>query len=243
MTEEPYRWLEAISNRREYVTEQLKSGSPVFAASLADGILLLGVGSGQSKVFELHDREAMAALGHPADIEKLRQAAVDAAHVESFTRAAEDVTLRRLVSFNLSARVKQEFEQLFTAPFLTEILFAELGNSRAEDVLVALHFDGGFQFLSDGVGAVAPDGERAAEAQAWLVAHKLSEQPRKEAGMLMLRAWWRLTTERSFGDDIPVEEITAGVQKALEGKTLEIGWLKRDHDRAARYEELAVDSL
>lgn len=98
MTEEPYRWLEAISNRREYVTEQLKSGSPVFAASLADGILLLGVGSGQSKVFELHDREAMAALGHPADIEKLRQAAVDAAHVESFTRAAEDVTLRHVAS-------------------------------------------------------------------------------------------------------------------------------------------------
>ena len=41
MTEEPYRWLEAVSNRREYVREQLKGGSPVLAASLPDGILLL----------------------------------------------------------------------------------------------------------------------------------------------------------------------------------------------------------
>ena len=39
MTEEPYRWLEAIANRREYVREQLKGGSPVLAASLPDGIL------------------------------------------------------------------------------------------------------------------------------------------------------------------------------------------------------------
>ena len=42
MTEEPYRWLEAIGNRREYVREQLKGGSPVFATASPDGILLLG---------------------------------------------------------------------------------------------------------------------------------------------------------------------------------------------------------
>ena len=49
MTEEPYRWLEAVANRRDYVREQLKGGSPVFAACLPEGILLLGVGSGQSR--------------------------------------------------------------------------------------------------------------------------------------------------------------------------------------------------
>ena len=65
---EPYRWLEAIGNRREYVREQLKGGSPVLAASLPDGILLLGVGSGNTKVLNF-DRLAMAALGHPADLE------------------------------------------------------------------------------------------------------------------------------------------------------------------------------
>ena len=109
MTEEPYRWLEAVANRREYVREQLKSGTPALAASLPDGILLLGVGGGQSKVFELFDRHALAGLGHPADIERIRQAAIDAAHVEAFTRAPEDVSLRRLVGFGLGPQLKTNF--------------------------------------------------------------------------------------------------------------------------------------
>src|ERR1700675_2792552 len=145
MTEEPYRWLEAVANRREYVREQMKDGSPAFAASLPEGILLLGVGGGQSKGFELFDRHALAGLGHPADIEKIRQAAIDAAHTEAFTRAPEDVSLRRLVSFGLSPQLKSNFEQIFSAPFLVELLLAELGAEPAQDLLVRLHFDGGFQ--------------------------------------------------------------------------------------------------
>src|SRR6476660_7657247 len=135
MIEEPYRWLEAIGNRREYVYEQLKGGSPVFGVSLPDGILLLGVGSGNSKVFELFDRHALAGLGHPADIEKIRQAAIDAAHTEAFTRAPEDVSLRRIVSFGMSPQLKTNFEQIFSAPFLIELLLAEIGNEPAKDLL------------------------------------------------------------------------------------------------------------
>src|SRR5580700_1985585 len=131
MNEEPYRWLEAVANRREYVNEQLKGGSPVFAASLPDGILLLGVGAGQSKVFELFDRHALAGLGHPADIEKIRQAAVDAAHLEAFTRAPEDVSLRRLAGLGLSAQLKSNFEQIYAAPFLVELLLAEIAGEPA----------------------------------------------------------------------------------------------------------------
>src|SRR5438128_4869277 len=128
MTEEPYRWLEAIQNRREYVREQLKGGSPAFALSLPEGILLLGVGAGSSKVFELFDRHALAGLGHPADIEKIRQAVIDAAHMEAFTRAPEDVSLRRLVSFGLSPQLKTNFEQMFSSPVLVEMLLAEVAH-------------------------------------------------------------------------------------------------------------------
>src|SRR6476619_4948462 len=148
MTEEPYRWLEAVSNRRDYVREQLKGGAPVFAASLPDGILLVGVGIGQSKVFELFDRHALAGLGHPADIEKIRQAAIDAAHMEAFTRAPEDVSLRRLISFGLSPQLKTNFEQIFSAPFLVEMLLAEVHTNATNDLLVRLHFDGSFEFAS-----------------------------------------------------------------------------------------------
>src|SRR5882672_2650919 len=148
MTEEPYRWLEAIGNRREYVREQLKSGTPVFAAPLPDGVLLLGVGTGHSKVFELFDRQALAGLGHPADIEKIRQAAIDAAHMEAFTRAPEDVTLRRLVGFGLSPQLKTNFEQIFSAPFLIETLLVEVSRESDQDLLMRLHFDGSFQFVT-----------------------------------------------------------------------------------------------
>ena len=145
MTEEPYRWLEAVANRREYVRDQLKGGSPAFAVSLPDGILLLGVGAGHSKVFELFDRHALTGLGHPADLEKIRQAAIDAAHVEAFTRAPEDVSLRRLIGFGLSPQLKTNFEQIFSAPFLVEMLVAELGAEPGHDLIVRLHFDGAFQ--------------------------------------------------------------------------------------------------
>jgi len=45
-SDEPYRWLEAVANRREYIRDQLKGGTPVFALSRPEGILLLGVGQG-----------------------------------------------------------------------------------------------------------------------------------------------------------------------------------------------------
>src|SRR5437773_3808010 len=168
MIEEPYRWLEAIGNRREYVREQLKGGSPVFAASLPEGILLLGVRTGHSKVFELFDRHALAGLGHPADIEKIRQAAIDAAHLEAFNRAPEDVSLRRLVGFGISPQLKTNFEQIFSAPFLVELLLAEVANEPGHDLLLRLHFDGAFQVHTGGavVAATRPESEKA--AQDWL---------------------------------------------------------------------------
>src|ERR1051325_1752838 len=169
MIEEPYRWLEAIGNRREYVHEQLKNGSPVFAASLPDGVLLLGIGSGNSKVFELFDRHALAGLGHPADIEKIRQAAIDAAHTEAFTRAPEDVSLRRLVGFGLSPQLKNNFEQIFSAPFLVELILAEVAGAPEQDLLVRLHFDGGFQFAAKGAVVASGKPEPEAAAQTWLL--------------------------------------------------------------------------
>src|ERR1700733_13118877 len=168
MTEEPYRWLEAVANRREYVREQLKGGSPVLAASLPDGIILLGVGSGQSKVFELFDRHALAGLGHPADIEKIRQAAIDAAHVEAFNRAPEDVSLRRLVGFGLSPQLKTNFEQIFSAPFLVELLLVEMGAQPAQDLMARLHFDGAFQLYNKGVVVAANQPLSESAAQHWL---------------------------------------------------------------------------
>lgn len=244
MTEEPYRWLEAVANRREYVRDQLKGGTPVFAASLPDGILLLGVGSGQSKVFEIFDRQALAGLGHPADIEKVRHAIIDAAHMEAFTRAPEDVSLRRLVGFGLAAQLKANFEQVYSAPFLVELIFAELGATPAQDSLVRLHFDGTFQAQSGGVMVAAANGELESTSQSWLQKELAGVTDRKAAAELLLQAWWMVVEEKSFSKDTPsVEERNAGWRKAVNGRVVEIGWLARNSSRPARYESLSLERL
>ena len=56
MTEEPYRWVEAIENRREYIENQLAAGSPIAAVSCADGVLLVTVSRERQKLFEIYDR-------------------------------------------------------------------------------------------------------------------------------------------------------------------------------------------
>jgi proteasome alpha subunit len=144
MTEEPYRWLEAITNRREYIEDQLSPGLPVVALSTDPGILLVTIRTSTPKLFEIYDHLALGTVGHPADIEKVRQTAIDAAHLEGFARSPNDVTARRLVSYNLSPALKSAFEQIFAAPLLFRGILAELGATPADDMLWRFDYDGSF---------------------------------------------------------------------------------------------------
>lgn len=162
MTEEPYRWLEAINNRREYIEDQLTPGLPVVALSADPGILLLSIKTSTPKLFEIYDHLALGSIGHPADIEKVRQTVIDAAHVDGFTRSPNDVTARRLVSYNLAPALKSAFEQIFAAPLLFRGILAELGATPADDVLWRLDYDGSFsaQLGGDLVHGVVISGPR-----------------------------------------------------------------------------------
>src|ERR1700679_1345609 len=144
MTEEPYRWLEAVTNRREYIEDQLTPGLPVVALSADPGILFLTIKTSTPKLFEIYDHLALGSLGHPADIEKVRQAAIDAAHIEGFARSPHDVTARRLVSYNLGPALKNAFEQIFSAPLLFRGLVGERGATAQDDILWRLEYDGSF---------------------------------------------------------------------------------------------------
>ena len=106
MLEEPYRWVEAIQNRREYLDDQLRGASPVVGLSYERGILLLTTTPGPRKLFEVYNDLSFAAIGHPADIEKLRKAVIDIAHLEAFNFSAKDVSLQRLVSFGIGPLIK-----------------------------------------------------------------------------------------------------------------------------------------
>jgi proteasome alpha subunit len=236
-TDEPYRWLDAIANRREYIRDQLKGATPVFALSRPEGILLLGVGTGQSKVFEIYDRQALAALGHPVDIEKIRQTIIQAAHQEGFTRDPEDVTLRRLLNFALGPALKAGFEQIFSAPLIVESIFAEVGPTPADDVLVRVNFDGTYRFDTNGVAIAhtAPADESAAAD--WLRG-QLKELPLKPAGKLALAAWRALTTGKPFV--APDSNAVEAAPFAVEGRTIEAALLERKSGGRVRYRPLTI---
>jgi proteasome alpha subunit len=142
MHEEPFRWVEAIANRREYIEDQLAPGSPIVALSYRDGVLLMTLSRERQKVFEIYDRIALGGLGHPGDIERLRLTAIELASTEGFARSADDVALRRLANYSLSPALKAAFEQIYGPPFLARLLFAELGRGDAPNLFLRLDYDG-----------------------------------------------------------------------------------------------------
>jgi len=237
MTDEPYRWLEAVSNRREYIRDQLKGATPVFAFSRPEGVLLLGLGTGQSKVFEIYDRHALAALGHPVDIEKIRQTVIEAAHLEGFTRAAEDVTLRRLINASLGPLLKASFEQIFAAPLMVEAILAEVGTTPSQDVLARVGYDGAQRFVATGIAVAhtAPADEKAATE--WLTATLTAESSLADVVRRAVQASHQLSSGKPFA--VPGDE--AG--PPLDGKVVELALLDRRLAGRVRYRPLDAAKL
>src|SRR5215212_8978804 len=157
MIEEPYRWVEAIANRREYIEHQLAGGSPITALSYDNGILLFTLGRERQKIFEIYDRIAMGGIGHPGDIERLRMAAIEVTSTEGFARAAQDVSLRRLANYSLSPALKAAFEQVYGPPYLARMLFAELGRTGERNLFVRLDYDGSMHTNGGSVGRTFED--------------------------------------------------------------------------------------
>jgi proteasome alpha subunit len=236
MTEEPYRWLEAISNRREYIRDQLKGGTPVFAVCRPEGIVLVGLGQGQSKVFEVFDRHAMAALGHPVDIEKLRQAAIEAAHLEGFNRSARDVTLRRLISFSISSMLKNAFEQVFAPPLIVESIFAQLGEAPAQDTLVRLRYDGDHHYVSSGILVAHRESALEAEAADWIGKSLAPTDSLNRVVEVCMAAWHLLNEGKPFaGTTAP-----SAPPLTIPGKVLEVALLDRNRSGPVHYRPLEL---
>lgn len=238
--EEPYRWLEAIANRREYVRDQLRGATPVFAFSRPEGVLLLGAGTGRSKVFEIYDRLGFAALGHPVDIEKVRQSLIETAHQEGFLRAPEDVTLRRLLNFSLGPALKTGFEQIFSAPLMVECVLAEVGGTPGADVMARVGFDGAYRFSGSGVTVVHTRADDESAAADWLARQLKPEQPLGEVVRLAVAAWRSLTAGARFA---PPDAAAGAEPPMIEGRTLEVALLDRRAAGRACYRVMTPPDL
>src|SRR5260370_39745457 len=111
MIEEPYRWVEAIANRREYIETQLASGSPIAAVGYREGVLFLTLGQARQKLFEVYDRIAMGAIRHPGDIERLRMAAIELGSTVGFTRWDGGGCLRTLARSPVRPIPREDYHQ------------------------------------------------------------------------------------------------------------------------------------
>jgi proteasome alpha subunit len=245
MIEEPYRWVEAIANRAEYIETQLASGSPIVALGYRDGILFLTLGKTRQKLFEIYDRIAMGAIGHPGDIERLRMAAIELASTEGFTRSAADVSLRRLAHYSLSPVLKTAFEQVYGAPYLARLLFAEIGAKQENDLFLRLDYDGAiatnsgtFAQTRQDFGALSGTRQSTELMEKYLAAEHSSGATFDRALKLSLEAW--IVGQLALGDDgvkeLPArEKILTERKERLRAAGIEVAVLDRSAKTAIRY--------
>lgn len=140
----PYDWQEGIGHRAQYVEGRLKSGIPVAAVSVTDGILVASYRYTSGKIFEVYDRLVYSAIGLQSDVEALRVAAVEYCHQEGYRRSEEDVTIQRVVT-TLSDPLKKAFGDFRMSPMVVRTLFAEVGENMDKDRYYVLDYDGDFR--------------------------------------------------------------------------------------------------
>ncbi|HSH39698.1 MAG TPA: hypothetical protein VK993_13055 [Chthoniobacterales bacterium] len=253
MIEEPYRWVEAVANRREYIETQLASGSPIAAVSCRDGILFLTRGRVRQKLFEIYDRIAMGGIGHPGDIERLRMAAIELASTEGFTRSAADVSLRRLAFYSLSPVLKAAFEQVYGAPYLARMLFAEIGDTPASDLFLRVEYDGAIATsggaLGDaprGFGVVSGTSPSSELMEAFLNKEHDPAATLQQAFSRASDAW--IVGTMALGEagirELPDAEAIAAYRRYHgDSNALEAALLERSSRTAIRYRSLAPDEV
>jgi proteasome alpha subunit len=263
MYEEPYRWVEAVGNRRHYLDEQFRQGSPVVALSYADGLLLLTVSRGTPKLFEIYDRIGLGGMGHPADLEKLRFGLLEMAHLEGFNRSPSDVTAARLMKYGLAPLIKQAFEEIFKAPHIVKILLAELGTKAERDTFLTVNYDGTFEETSRCAALAASANVAKAMLAAVTKALAPAALPLREALRVALSAWalgssLQRTSDGEESDSpssasIPGKDrepripddtaLAAHLREALSERTVECAVLERATPGPSKYRSIKADEL
>ena len=252
LSDEPYRWAEAVANRREYIEDQIRPGSPVVGVGYEDGILLLTLSQSQQKLFEVYDRIGLAGIGHSTDIEKLRQAAIDMAHSIGFNYSEDDVTLRQIVYFGLGPAMKAGFDDVVRSPFLARVLLAELDGQEGAQVFYTVDYDGAFHRREKWavVGGIAEADSMMGRAFSELDTASASLS---DVAAVALRAWalgrWVGTMEEVPDDVAALEEMADGVdvddvlKTELKNLEVEAVVLGRSRSEKNKYRNLDAEEI
>lgn len=253
MHEEPFRWVEAIANRREYIEDQLAPGSPIVALSHRDGALLFTLSRERQKLFEVYDRIALGGLGHPGDIERLRMAAIEVASTEGFARSADDVSLRRLANYSMSPALKAAFEQIYGPPFLARLLFVELGRRGAPNLFLRLDYDGSIQTNGgsfarsfEDFGVIAGKTNAIRQMESFLRGKEPAKCTLGDALKLAASTWavghMALSDDREI-ETPPADALDAHLREQLAAASVEAAVMDADAPAAVTYRTLAETEI
>ena len=249
MRDLPYRWIEAIQDRRDYIEDQLRLGSPVVGLPYVQGSLLLTVTKGAQKIFEVHDRIALSAIGHPADIERLRMLVTDTASVQAFQSATEDVNLHRLTHYVLAHTFKQAFEAIVGEAYIIKMLLVEIGNGDATTQFTQINYDGNVKVQHDSA-VIGGTMEIENAMQDYLAAAQSdTERDLTDALQLALKTWavGRGLSQRSEdaedNTEVTDEQIDEIIKTELENGEIEAGILDASISGDIKFRILTQDEI
>lgn len=190
-----------MTHRASFVEARLQGGTPVVAASCAEGILMLTARRQAAKIYEVYDRLMVGLIGQQSDVESLRVAAIDFSHQEGFQRSEQDVTVQRVINA-ISTPLKRAFSDFNTAPFVARALFAEVGTTPADDIFYVLEYDGDYA-VRRGAAFISGDQDSGDAIYGALSKHRDKVLSLKETRTLLESAWARgvdPSGEKGFGE-------------------------------------------
>jgi proteasome alpha subunit len=182
-------------------------------------------------------------------------AAIELASTEGFTRSAADVSLRRLAYYSLSPVLKTAFEQIYGAPYLARMLFAEIGERAEDDLFLRVEYDGAIATSGGGFGDARQhfgvlSGTRASTELMESFLQREHEgvemKSLKEAAAVATDAWvvGTMALTEDGARAIPAKEMLAEERdKHLADKRIEAAVLERKSESAIRYRSLADDEI
>jgi proteasome alpha subunit len=180
-------------------------------------------------------------------------AAIELASTEGFTRSAADVSLRRLAHYSLSPVMKSAFEQVYGAPYLARMLFAEVGARPEDDLFLRVEYDG--EIASNGATyararqdfAVLSGTRQSVELmEAFLKSEHKTDASFETAVNSALDAWsvGHMLLQASETKELPARDaISQHRQEQLAVAAIEAAVLERDGSRPIRYRSLADKEL
>src|SRR6266699_230386 len=133
---------QVMKDRADYARKGIARGRSLVALECAAGVLIVADNGSRtlSKISEIYDRVAFAAVGKYNEFQMLRVAGVRHADLKGYAYSREDVSAKELAN-----AYAQTLGQVFThemKPYEVEILVAELGVDGHPDQLFHILYDG-----------------------------------------------------------------------------------------------------